>query len=135
MVGEVLIMMFKMLCNSYLTRTSDSSPSGNSKVRAVADFETDVCAKWGHNWGWNATLRFPLRYCLVPVSSKAYQGVTMCKISWFGDGWKEELNMALPSLVAQTVKHLPAMWETWVWSLGWEDPLEKEMATHSSTLA
>ena len=30
---------------------------------------------------------------------------------------------------------LPAMWETWVRSLGWEDPLEKEMATHSSTLA
>ena len=39
------------------------------------------------------------------------------------------------SLVAQTVKHLPAMWETWVQSLGWEDPLEKEMANHSSTLA
>ena len=39
------------------------------------------------------------------------------------------------SLVAQTVKHLPAMWEIWVQSLGWEDPLEKEMATHSSTLA
>ena len=39
------------------------------------------------------------------------------------------------SLVAQMVKHLPAMWETQVWSLGWEDPLEKEMAIHSSTLA
>ena len=39
------------------------------------------------------------------------------------------------SLVAQTVKCLPAMQETWVQSLGWEDPLEKEMATHSSTLA
>ena len=33
------------------------------------------------------------------------------------------------------VKHLPAVWETQVQSLGWEDPLEKEMATHSSTLA
>ena len=33
------------------------------------------------------------------------------------------------------VKHLPAMWETWVQSLGQEDPLEKEMAPHSSTLA
>ena len=33
------------------------------------------------------------------------------------------------------VKHLPTMQETWVQSLGWEDPLEKEMATHSSTLA
>ena len=39
------------------------------------------------------------------------------------------------SLVAQRVKCLPAMQETWVWSLGREDPLEKEMATHSSTLA
>ena len=39
------------------------------------------------------------------------------------------------SLVAQTVKCLPKMWETWVRSLSWEDPLEKEMATHSSTLA
>ena len=33
------------------------------------------------------------------------------------------------------VKHLPTMWETQVQSLGWEDPLEKEMATHSSALA
>ena len=40
----------------------------------------------------------------------------------------------LASLVAQMIKHLPAMWETWVRSLGWED-LVKEMATHSSTLA
>ena len=39
------------------------------------------------------------------------------------------------SLVAQTVKNLPAMQETWVRSLGWEDPLEKEMATHSKCLA
>ena len=39
------------------------------------------------------------------------------------------------SLVAQLVKNLPAMQETWVRSLGWEDPLQKEMATHSSILA
>ena len=39
------------------------------------------------------------------------------------------------SLVAQTVKNLTAMQETLVQSLGWEDPLEKEMATHSSILA
>ena len=37
-------------------------------------------------------------------------------------------------LVAQTVKRLPVMWEIWVRSLGWEDPLEKEMATQCSTL-
>ena len=39
------------------------------------------------------------------------------------------------SLVAQTVKNLPAMRETWVRSLGWEDPLEESVATHSSILA
>ena len=39
------------------------------------------------------------------------------------------------SLVAQSLKHLPAMQETWVQSLGWEDSLEKEMATHPSILA
>ena len=41
----------------------------------------------------------------------------------------------LASLVAQMVKNLPAMKETWVWSLGWEDALEEGMATYSSSLA
>ena len=41
----------------------------------------------------------------------------------------------IASLVAQLVKNLPAMWETWVRSLGWEGPLEKGKATHSSILA
>jgi len=38
------------------------------------------------------------------------------------------------SLVAQAVKNLPAMWETWIRSLGWKDPLEEGMVTHSSIL-
>ena len=42
---------------------------------------------------------------------------------------------AIFPLVAQRLKRLPAMQETWVWSLGQEDSLEKEMATHSSILA
>ena len=41
----------------------------------------------------------------------------------------------MASLVAQLVKNPPAMWETWVRSLGWEDSLEKGMATHSIILA
>ena len=45
------------------------------------------------------------------------------------------LQYSWTSLVAQLVKNPPAMQETWVRSLGWEDPLEKEMATHSSNLA
>ena len=39
------------------------------------------------------------------------------------------------ALVVQRLKHLPAMWETWVPSLGWEDPLEEGMETHCSILA
>ena len=47
----------------------------------------------------------------------------------------EEGFLEFVSLEPQTVKNLPAMQETWVRSLGWKDSLEKEMATHSSTLA
>ena len=45
------------------------------------------------------------------------------------------MSLLVASLVAQTVKRLPTMQETWVQFLGWEDALEKEMATHSSILA
>ena len=45
------------------------------------------------------------------------------------------LQYSWASLVAQTVKNPPTMQETWVQSLGWEDPLEEGMATHSSILA
>ena len=48
-------------------------------------------------------------------------------VTWFASTWA--------SLVDQIVKNPPAMQETWVWSLGWEDPLENEMETHSSILA
>ena len=47
----------------------------------------------------------------------------------------EVLQLLLASLVAQTVKNPPAMQETWVRYLDWEDPLEDSMATHSSVLA
>ena len=52
-----------------------------------------------------------------------------------GEGIGYPLQYSWASLVAQPVKNLPAMWETWVRSLGWEDPLEKGKATHSSILA
>ena len=58
-------------------------------------------------------------------------------------GWKDPLGEGIgyplqyswTSLVAQMVKNLPAMQETWIPSLGWEDPLEKGTDTHSSILA
>ena len=52
-----------------------------------------------------------------------------------GDGTGYPLQYSWASLVAQLGKNPPAMWETWVQSLGWEDPLEEGMATHSSILA
>ena len=52
-----------------------------------------------------------------------------------GEGIGYLLQYSWASLVAQLVKNLPAMWETWVRSLSWEDPLEKGKATHSSILA
>ena len=52
-----------------------------------------------------------------------------------GEGIGYPLQYSWASLVAQLVKNPPAMQEIWVQSLGWEDPLEKGMATHSSILA
>ena len=54
--------------------------------------------------------------------------------SSLGEGIGYPLQYSWASLVAQMVKNLPAKRETWVQSLGWEDPLEKGMATHSSIL-
>ena len=67
-------------------------------------------------------LCFGLRVCTIQTQFRASQ--------WFG----KFIHRMWASLVAQLVKNLPAMQETWVWSLGWEDPLEKGMATHSSML-
>ena len=51
-----------------------------------------------------------------------------------GEGIAYPLQYSWASLMVQLVKNLPAMWETWVQSLGWEDPLEKGYPTHSSIL-
>ena len=52
-----------------------------------------------------------------------------------GEGIGSPLQYSWISLMAQLVKNLPAMWETWVQCPGWKDPLEKGKATHSSILA
>ena len=71
------------------------------------------------------------------ISSEGRNWKSRCKFlncmesgTWFG-----AFTHFGASLMAQMVKHLPTMRETRVWSLGWEDSLEKERATHSSTLA
>ena len=52
-----------------------------------------------------------------------------------GDGIGYPLQYSWASLEAQIVKNLPAMCETWVWSLGWKDPLKEGIAVHSSNFA
>ena len=61
---------------------------------------------------------------LIPESGRSAQ-----------EGIGYPLQYSWASLVAQLVKNLPEMWETWVRSLGWEDPLEKGKAIHSNILA
>ena len=99
---------------------------------------TQACALWAtHNPGGNQ---------LLPLASL---------VSWYGtypgEDWQIDFTQMLSFqgfsyllvfidtlrgfLVAQSVKSLPAMQKTWVQFLGWEDPLEKEVATHSSILA
>ena len=69
-----------------------------------------------------------------PLSSPSAPAPNPSSIRVFSN--ESTLRMAQRSLMAQpAIKNPPAMWETWVWSLGWEDPLEKQMATHSSILA
>ena len=64
---------------------------------------------------------------IVYIYKECYLAMKKKEVLLFATTWN--------SLVAQMVKCLPAMQETWVRSLGWKDPLEKEMATHSGTLA
>ena len=67
--------------------------------------------------------------------SKQMTGLLYCQVKNNNINYKV-LRIALRNFPgAQTIRHLPAMRKTWVQSLGQEDPLEKEMATHSSTLA
>ena len=71
-----------------------------------------------------------LGHCCMWAFSSCREGAPLrCGLSL------QWLLLLVASLVAQMVKCLPAMQETRVQSLGWEDPLEKEMATHSSILA
>ena len=71
----------------------------------------------------------------TPTSVSLVKGSHPAKLNSNGVRITTILPPSLASLVAQMVKNLPAMWETWVRSLGGEDPLEKEMAIHSSVLA
>ena len=81
----------------------------------------------------NFILGFPGSSASKESSCNAGDPASICRSGRSpGEGIGYPLKYSWASLVAQLVKNLSAMWETWVWSLAWEDPLEKRKATHSS---
>ena len=88
-------------------------------------------APWGSSAASLSTTRTFLviivRFLLLPVSCQCYL--------WLGPYYSNLNGNLRASPVAQMVKNLPALWETWFQSLGQEDSLEKGMATHSNILA
>ena len=116
-------------------RINKMSQEENLHVSLEDAFGTSLHVRQNHPW-------FQLQ--LLWVSSWEPRLISLCEHPVFSSVWQlslrsqESLHLELQpsnSLVAQMVKRLPAMLETRDQSLGWEDPLEKEMATHSSTLA
>ena len=75
---------------------------------------------------------------IIPPGINVRKEVTKTMLKFFDMGTSLVVQWSTcrcrASLVAQRLKHLPTMWETWVRFLSQEDPLEKEMATHSSIL-
>ena len=98
------------------------------------------CGSWGHKES-DTTER--LKWTELPDSSVGKESACIAGDPHSipgsgrspGEGIGYPFQYSWASLVAQLVKNLPAMWETWVRPLGWEDPLEKGKATHSSILA
>ena len=100
------------------------------------------------NWIWHFSYPHPLNlhnFCIPPCEGEVYGAHNSGKFFELNQETPKVENSPLfssyfskpihASLMAQAVKNLPALRETRVWSLGWEDPLEEGMATHSSILA
>ena len=113
----------------------DSHPAPTTTVFILAIFTPTPGPLHSWSFWWTPVLPdvFMVSFaCFIYTS--AHQGV----ISWhltYGCLLHQSHCFITPFLVAQLVKNLPAMQETWVWSLVWEDPLEKGKATQSSILA
>ena len=98
----------------------------------------------GHKWATSLSLFTFMHWrrkwqptpVFLPGESQGWGSLVGCRLwgctrlKWVGSS-----SSSRASLVAQMVKNLPVVWETWVQSLGWEDPLEADMATHSSILS
>ena len=81
------------------------------------------------------TMFLQKKFIKIYLLQEAFLNWPLTLVFW---GWWNKLpqiQRLKTTLVAQIVKNLSAMQDTWVWSLGWDDPLEKGMATHSNILA
>ena len=103
--------------------------------------ESTLHVRWPKYWSFSFSI-IPSKEHPGPISFRmdwldllAVEGTLKSFLQHHSSKAVEGRKQKVASLVAQTVKLLLAMRETWVWSLGREDPLEKEMATHPSTLA
>ena len=86
---------------------------------------------FGRSWQWEGVRRWKLIPISIYLSIYLYISSKSIQRSWrILDIW-DSLLFHRASLMAQMIKNLPAIRETWVWSLGWDDPLEKDMATYS----
>ena len=107
----------------------------------VFSIESAVCIRWPSIGASALALSFQWLFrVLLPLCSSVGKEST-CNVGdsgsipASGEGTGYPLQYSWAYFVAQLVKNPPAMWETWVWSLDWEDPLGKGKATHSSILA
>ena len=105
----------------------------------------DAGKDWGQkeNRGWNGWMASPMQWTWTEANfvrwwgrerAGVLQSMGLQKV-WHDWATEQQQLEHEASLVAQIVKNLPAVQETWVWSLGQEDPLEKRTTTHSNILA
>ena len=92
------------------------------KLCCSAGFALTVC--WNHAWSQSGLMALVALLTIIRRAPKWSYSEDSFLLTWIA--------LLCASLVAQLLKNLPAMWETWLQSLGWEDPLEKGKATHSN---
>ena len=121
---------FSLLGHGLFSALCFSSAPFSFLCRTAAPF-THQLANGCHYFQFTRLSHHQLSAILCLISSSQDKICSASLFSWY----KVTQSQISRQLVAQTVKNPAAMQETWIWSLGWEDPLEKGMATYSSILA
>ena len=133
----LLIFIYVFLC--WIGEDSDAGRDWGQEEKGMTE---DEMAGWHHQlygreFGWTPGVgdgQGGLECCdsWGRKESDTTERLNWTELNWC---WIVKVKVKRASLAAQLVKNLPAMQETWVWSLGWEDSLEKGKVTHSSIVA